>query len=141
MLPESKMLLVDREPLWSYASWIYNYMCNRCLSPLKLWVQILIRRGVLNTTLCNKVCQWLVTSHSLSGHGFLWVLPPPIKLTATYSWNIVESGVKHHNSNLHVLVDSIAMEKGTRWNHHHFWHERPLIIFCYSNIKWNVQWC
>jgi hypothetical protein len=26
------------EPSWSYGSWIYNYMCNHCLSPLKLWV-------------------------------------------------------------------------------------------------------
>jgi len=25
---------------WSYGSWIYNYLCNQCLSPLKLWVQI-----------------------------------------------------------------------------------------------------
>jgi hypothetical protein len=23
---------------WSYGSWIYNYLCNRCLSPLMLWV-------------------------------------------------------------------------------------------------------
>jgi len=25
---------------WSYGSWIYNYPCNQCLSPLKLWVWI-----------------------------------------------------------------------------------------------------
>jgi hypothetical protein len=25
--------------LWSYGSWIYNYLCNICLSPLKLWVR------------------------------------------------------------------------------------------------------
>ena len=23
---------------WSCGSWIYNYLCNQCLSPLKLWV-------------------------------------------------------------------------------------------------------
>ena len=23
---------------WSYGSWIYNYLCNQYLSPLKLWV-------------------------------------------------------------------------------------------------------
>jgi len=23
---------------WSYGSWIYNYLCNLCLSPIKLWV-------------------------------------------------------------------------------------------------------
>ena len=46
---------------WQYGSWIYNYLCNQCLLPLKLWVQILLRRGVLDTTLCDKVCQWLAT--------------------------------------------------------------------------------
>ena len=46
---------------WSYGSWIYNYLCNQCLSPLKLWVWTRSWRGVLDTTLCNKVCQWLVT--------------------------------------------------------------------------------
>jgi hypothetical protein len=24
---------------WSYSNWIYNYLCNQCRSPLKLWVQ------------------------------------------------------------------------------------------------------
>jgi hypothetical protein len=24
---------------WSYGSLIYNYLCNQCLSPLKLWVR------------------------------------------------------------------------------------------------------
>jgi hypothetical protein len=44
---------------WSYGSWIYNYLCNQCISTLTLWVWILFRRGVLDTTLCDKVCQWL----------------------------------------------------------------------------------
>ena len=43
---------------WSYGSWIYNYLCNQCLSALTLWVRIPLRRGVLNTILCDKVCQW-----------------------------------------------------------------------------------
>jgi hypothetical protein len=43
--------------LWSYGSWMYNYLSNKCLSPLALWVRILLRRGVLDTTLCDKVCQ------------------------------------------------------------------------------------
>jgi len=25
---------------WSYGSWINNYLCNRYLSPLKLWDRI-----------------------------------------------------------------------------------------------------
>ena len=28
---------------WSYGSWIYDYLCNQCLSSLMLWVWILIR--------------------------------------------------------------------------------------------------
>ena len=46
---------------WSYGSWIYNYLYNQCLSPLKLWVRIPLRLGVLDKTLCDKVCQRLVT--------------------------------------------------------------------------------
>jgi len=35
---------------WSYGSWIYNYLCNRCLSPLMVWVRLPLR--VRCTTLC-----------------------------------------------------------------------------------------
>jgi hypothetical protein len=50
---------------WSYGSWIYNYICNQCLSPL-MWVRILLRRGVLDTTLCDQVCQFLMTGQWFS---------------------------------------------------------------------------
>jgi len=43
---------------WSYGSWIYNYLCNQCLSPLTLWVRIPLKRFGLDTTLCDKVYQW-----------------------------------------------------------------------------------
>ena len=49
---------------WAYGSWIYNYLCNQCLSPLMLWVRISIRARC--TTLCDKVCQWLATGRWLS---------------------------------------------------------------------------
>jgi len=60
---ELKPMGPDRRPSrsWSCGSWIYNYLCNLCISPLKLWVRIPFRRGVLNTTLCDTVCQWLAT--------------------------------------------------------------------------------
>jgi len=45
-------------------SWIYNYLCNRCLSPLKLWVRISIRERC--TTLCDEVCHWLATGRWFS---------------------------------------------------------------------------
>jgi len=43
--------------LWSYGSWIYNYICNQCLSPLMLRVRISIRASC--TALYDKVCQQL----------------------------------------------------------------------------------
>ena len=82
---------------WSYGSWIYNYAI-RCQSPLSCELESWSWRGVFDTTLCDKVCQWLAASQwfSLNTPGFLhqqnW-LP-------WYKWNIVESGVKHHNPNL-----------------------------------------
>ena len=45
---------------WAYGSWIYYCLGNQCLSPIILRVRFPVRRGVLNT-LCDKVCQWLVT--------------------------------------------------------------------------------
>ena len=51
---------------WSYGCWIYNYLYSQCLSPLALWVRILLRRGVLNTTLYDKVCQWLTAGQCFS---------------------------------------------------------------------------
>ena len=51
---------------WSYGSWIFNYLCNQCLSPPTLWVWILLRLGVHDTTLCDKVCQWLATGRWFS---------------------------------------------------------------------------
>ena len=50
---------------WPYDSWIYNHLCNQCLSPLTLWVWIPLMASVLDTTLCDKVCQWLA-----AGQGF-----------------------------------------------------------------------
>jgi hypothetical protein len=57
---------------WSYRSWIYNYQCNRCLSPLMLSVRIPLRERC--TALCDKVCQWLATGR--------WFSPcPPVSST------------------------------------------------------------
>ena len=47
----------------------YNFMkldSWGCLSPLTLWVRTSLRRGELDTTLCDKVCQWLATGRRFS---------------------------------------------------------------------------
>ena len=92
--------------LWSYGSWIYSYLCNQCLSSLTLWVQIPLRQGVLDTTLCDKVCQWLAAGQWFSLGNLLF---PTYKTDRPprYNWNIVESGIKHHNPTLPFKVYNI----------------------------------
>jgi hypothetical protein len=49
-------------------------LCNFFQFKLKLWVPIPIRWGVLGTTLCDKVCQWLAEGR--------WFSPgPPVSAT------------------------------------------------------------
>ena len=60
------------------------------------------RPGVINTTLCYKVCQWLAAG--------LWFFPgtPDLlqwKWQPQYNWNIVESGIIHHNLNPNSIID------------------------------------
>jgi len=86
---------------WSYGSWIYNYQFNQCLSPMMLWVRISIRARC--TTLCDKVCQWLVTGRWFST-GFLHQSNWPPR----YNWNIVESGVKHHKPTKQLIWRKIT---------------------------------
>ena len=63
---------------WLYGSWIYNYLCNQCLSPL-MWVRISIRARC--TTLCDKFISDLQ-----------WFSPgPPVSSTnKTYCHDIAE---------------------------------------------------
>ena len=74
----STILIYEKWPSWSwlYGSWIYNYLCNQWISPLTFGVRIALNWCVLETTLCDKVYQWLAT-----GWCFFLVLRchPPIK--------------------------------------------------------------
>jgi len=67
---------------------------DTCRIIVPILVRIPLRRGVLDTTLCDKVFQRLAS-------GFLQVLrfPPPINQPPRYNCNIVQSGVKCHNPN------------------------------------------
>ena len=50
-------IYIHQGPSWScsHGSWIYNYLSNKCLSPLTLWVRIPLRQCVIDTTLLLKV--------------------------------------------------------------------------------------
>ena len=49
---------------WSYGSWNYNYLWNRCLSPLILWVRLTPKARC--TILCDEVYQWLAADRWFS---------------------------------------------------------------------------
>ena len=87
-------------PSWSssYGSWIYNYLCNPYLSLLNCEFEPCLWRSVLDTTLCDKVCQWLATCHS--SVVFSWYS----SFLYQYSWNIVESGVNTINQPTIYLI-------------------------------------
>ena len=73
---------------------IYNYLCNQCLS------QRMLRRGILNTTLCDKVCQWYATgrwptlgtpvssTHKSDRHGIAEILLKVVLNTITLTLHI-----------------------------------------------------
>ena len=91
---------------WSYGSWIYNYLCNQCLSPLKLWVQTHSWRAVLDTTLSDKVCQWLATG--------LW-FSPVSSTNKTDCHDITEIllrvALNIINPNAHIYMPEIGLLK------------------------------
>jgi hypothetical protein len=92
--------------LWSYGSWIYNYLCNQCLSPLKLWVQTHSWRGVLDTTLSDQVCQWLATG--------LWF--SPVSSTNKTDWHditeiLLRVALNTINPNAHIYMPEIGLLK------------------------------
>ena len=91
---------------WSYGCWIYNYLCSQCLSPLTLWVWILLRRGVLNTTLCDKVSQGLVTGQ--------WFSPgTPVSSTKkTDHHNITEILLKVALNTITLTLLSFSLHRG-----------------------------
>ena len=82
---------------WSRGIWIYSYLCNHYLSTITMWVWILLRRGVLDTTLCDKVCQWLAANRL-----FFRVLrfPPSIQLISNTSGENTKSIASTLNTTL-----------------------------------------
>ena len=87
---------------WLYGSWIYNYLCNQCLSPLKLWFRTpfmsMRTRYIILWLSLSVTCGRSVDFSGYSGFHFQQSWPP------RYNWNIVESGVKHHNSNATLRI-------------------------------------
>ena len=71
---------------WLYDSWIYNYMCNQCLSPQKLWIWTLFM------TRCTRYNITPVSSTNKTDHNYITEIL------------VSESGVKHHKPNHRKVV-------------------------------------
>ena len=84
---------------WSNSSWIYNYLCNQCLSLLMLWIWISIRERCTSSWDKVCLCLWLVTG--------LWFSPVP-STNKTDHHDITESGIKHHQTNTILLFTNVA---------------------------------
>jgi hypothetical protein len=84
------MRFTQRPPWsWSSGSWIYNYLCNQSISPLKssVWFPIMVR-----CTLCEKVC------HSLAAGQ--WFSPgTPVSFTNKTDFYGCNIDVNNHSSN------------------------------------------
>jgi len=76
--------------LWSYGSWIYNFLCNQCKWPQTLWVRTLFIARCTRYNIMSVTCDRWVVFFGYSGFRHQWNWPQ------WYSWNIVESYVKHH---------------------------------------------
>ena len=64
MKPNFDILIHYTDQVWIHESRMqqgtkYNYLCNQCLSPLRFELEPHSWQGVLDTTLCDKICQWL----------------------------------------------------------------------------------
>ena len=79
-------------------------------------------RGVLDTTLCDKVCQWLGTGQ--------WFSPGTL-VFSTNKTDRHESGVKHHNPNplKYVYVISEGVLTAICWISFYF------ILFCFKQLS------
>ena len=98
---------------WSYDSWIYNYLCSQCLSLLMLWVWIPLSHGVLDTTLCDKVYQWLAACQWFSPDTGTPVSSTNKNWLPGYNWNVVESGLNtiKHNPTLYCSYMSLTCDR------------------------------
>ena len=110
------------------------YICNQCLSALTLWVRIPFRRGVLRTTLWNKVGQWLAAGRWFSsgtpvsstnktdchGHGITEIL---LKVVL----NTIKPYILLSNT-ISVSSDGTAYHSGTS-------EFAPICFTCLSGVR------
>jgi hypothetical protein len=74
-----------------------------------LWARIRLRQGVLNTTLCDKVCQWLATGQWFSKGTSV------SSINKTDRHDITDCGVKHHDPTPYPWKPKISSLRHTHY--------------------------
>ena len=97
---------------WSYGSWIFNYLCNQCLSPVT-WVRTPF---MARCTRCNIMWYSLsvTCNRSMVFSGYSGFLHQQNWLPR-YNWFFFfENGVKHHQPN--IFYDTVRwLEINNQW--------------------------
>jgi hypothetical protein len=118
---------------WSVGSWIYNYLCTQCPPSLTLWV--------LDTTLCYKVCQWLVpdqwfspgssvsSTNKTDGHDITEILLKVALNTITITPSRFHNVMLHHQT-LKTLLSIVS----STWSWCFLWKQHLILIS--SNSYW-----
>ena len=119
---------------WSYDSWLYNYLCNQCISPPTWWARIPPRRDILNALSDKLVSDLRQVGVFLRYFDFLYQQNWPPR----YSRNIVESGVIYHNRT-GIVICVIEYTKENVWKsikknikylqYIYYFHKDPLWMF------------
>jgi hypothetical protein len=101
---------------WLYGSWIYNYLCNQCLSPLTLRVQIRWGQGVQHYVIklwCDIMLYIFVFFKVFSGSWqlLIYVFPVQMKCKKTGAPKCVSLGVLDH------CTDQVLLNNWKKNNH------------------------
>jgi hypothetical protein len=88
-------------PYISYDSWIYSYLCNL---PITTKVASSNPPHGEVYSIQQYVIQFISDLWQVAGFRCVLWFPSWIKQTATILLNVVESGIKHHNSNTNPYI-------------------------------------
>ena len=134
----------NKEWSWSYGSWIYNYLCYQCISPLKLWVRTLFMARCarflwyqFQIIFSNKSCMCCSTNKwaddNVETRGLLFQWAGTIKIHSTLLVYISKEVSSSHQKVIYSHCDiagKIVYSSEAFWFSHHYPNIiRPLIRY------------
>ena len=96
---------------WSEGSWIYNYLCNQCLSPLMFWVRTPFNEVY---SIQHYVIKFFSDLRQVGGFLRFLRFPPPIKLTDCH--DIIEILLKVALSTIYQTNHQCQIKAWALWS-------------------------